>query len=173
MEFIELAKERYSLRKMTNEKIKSEDLNKILEVARLSPTARNRQEQRLLVIDQEEELNRVRECTEYHFNAQTIIVLSYEKLYDDNGIETCDSKKYGLIDIGIVASNMALEATDLGLGSTIVGLFDKDLLRDKLNIPSNYEPILLLPIGYSDNKGPSHLHYDRLPIDSIVKYNKY
>jgi nitroreductase len=173
MEFIKLAQERYSLRKMTNQKIKKGDLNKILEVARLSPTAKNKQEQRILVVDNQEELEKVRECTPCHFNAQTILVLSYEKEFNDEGQETEESQKYGLIDIGIIVSHMALEATDLGLGTTIVGLFNKELLKEKLNIPLNYEPVLLLPIGYSDNKGPSHLHSDRLPLDKTTKYNKY
>ena len=51
MDFLELAKERYSVRKMTDEKIKQEDLNKILEAARLSPTAKNLQRERLLVVN--------------------------------------------------------------------------------------------------------------------------
>ena len=54
MDFLELAKERYSVRKMTAEKIKKEDLNKILEAARLSPTAKNLQRERLLVVNTEE-----------------------------------------------------------------------------------------------------------------------
>ena len=50
MSFLELAKERYSVRKMGLEKIKKEDLDKVLEAARLSPTAKNLQRERLLVI---------------------------------------------------------------------------------------------------------------------------
>ena len=54
----------------------------------------------------------------------------------------------------------------------MVGLFDKEKLIHNLNIPSNYEPVLLLPIGYIDKK-PSHLHNDRLPLSQTVFYNKY
>ena len=74
--------------------------------------------------------------------------------------------------LGIVATHICLEATDLGLGSIMVGLFDKEKLIHNLNIPSNYEPVLLLPIGYIDKK-PSHLHNDRLPLSQTVFYNKY
>ena len=45
MDFLKLAEERYSVRKMKNERVKQEDLNKILEAARLSPTAKNLQRQ--------------------------------------------------------------------------------------------------------------------------------
>ena len=65
MDFLELAKERYSVRKMGEEKIKQEDLNKILEAAKLSPTAKNLQRQRLLVVNTEEGIEKVKKCTKY------------------------------------------------------------------------------------------------------------
>jgi nitroreductase len=170
MDFLELAKERYSVRKMKPEKIKQEDLNKILEAARLSPTAKNLQRERLLVIDTEEGIEKIKQCTSCDFGASTIIVISYEK--DDEQYESENSRKYGLIDTGIVATHMCLEATDLGLGTTMVGLFDRELTKKLFNIPAKYQPELLLPIGYIDRK-PSRLHEDRKPIEELVKYNKY
>lgn len=170
MDFLELAKERYSVRKMTNGKVKQEDLDKILEAARLSPTAKNMQRQRLLVINTEEGIEKIKECTSCDFGASTIIVISYEK--DDALNESEFSRKYGLIDTGIVATHMCLEATNLGLGTTMVGLFDRDLIKEKFNIPAKYQPELLLPIGYIDRK-PSILHTRRKHINEITKYDKY
>ena len=170
MSFLELAKERYSVRKMGLEKIKKEDLDKVLEAARLSPTAKNLQRERLLVIDTEEGIEKIKQCTECDFGASTIIVISYEK--DDEENESEFSRKYGLIDTGIVATHMCLEATNLGLGTTMVGLFDRELTKKLFNIPEKYQPELLLPIGYIDRK-PSILHERRKEIKEIVKYNKY
>ena len=84
MDFLKLAEERYSVRKMTEEKVKQEDLNKILEAARLSPTAKNMQRQRLLVINTEEGIEKIKECTQCDFGASTIIVISYEKDDEQN-----------------------------------------------------------------------------------------
>ena len=170
MNFLELAKERYSVRKMKPEKIKQEELNKILEAARLSPTAKNMQRERLLVINTEEGIEKIKQCTECDFGATTIVVISYEK--DDEQNESEMSRKYGLIDTGIVATHMCLEATDLGLGTTMVGLFDRELTKKLFNIPAKYQPELLLPIGYIDRK-PSILHEKRKPIEELVEYNKY
>ena len=170
MDFLELAKDRYSVRKMTNEKVKQEDLDKILEAARLSPTAKNMQRQRLLVINTEEGIEKIKECTSCDFGASTIIVISYEK--DDEENESEFSRKYGLIDTGIVATHMCLEATNLGLGTTMVGLFDRELTKQKFNIPKNYQPELLLPIGYIDRK-PSILHERRKQIEETVQYDNY
>ncbi len=170
MEFLELAKERYSVRRFTTEKIKQEDLDKILEAARLSPTAKNKQRQRLLVVNTEDGIEKIKQCTKCDFGASTIIVISYEKDNIEN--ESEESKEYGLIDTGIVATHMCLEATDLGLGTTMVGLFDKELTREKFNIPSKYQPVLLLPIGYID-RNPSILHTRRKSIEELAKYNQY
>ena len=93
MDFLELAKERYSVRKMTDEKIKQEDLDRILEAARLAPTAKNMQRQRLLVINTKEGIEKIKECTQCDFGASTIIVISYEK--DDEEKESEFSRKYG------------------------------------------------------------------------------
>ena len=170
MDFLELAKQRYSVRKMKSEKIRQEDLNKILEAARLSPTAKNMQRERLLVINSEEGIEKIKKCTSCDFGATTIIVISYEK--DDEENESEFSRKYGLIDTGIVATHMCLEATDLGLGTTMVGLFDRELTKKLFSIPAKYQPELLLPIGYIDRK-PSILHERRKIIEEIVKYNEY
>ena len=170
MDFLELAKERYSVRKMKSEKIKQEDLNKILEAARLSPTAKNLQRERLLVVNTDEGIEKMKQCTLCDFGATTIIVISYEK--DDEQNESDDSRKYGLIDTGIVATHMCLEATNLGLGTTMVGLFDRELTKKLFNIPEKYQPELLLPIGYIDRK-PSILHERRKSIEELVKYDNY
>ena len=170
MDFLELAKERYSVRKMTPEKIKQEDLDKILEAARLSPTAKNLQRERLLVVNTEDGIEKLKQCTACDFGASTIVIISYEK--DDEQNESEEARKYGLIDTGIVVTHMCLEATALGLGTTMVGLFDRELTKKLFNIPENYQPELLLPIGYIDRK-PSILHEKRKPIEELVKYNEY
>ena len=170
MDFLELAKERYSVRKMKPERVKQEDLNKILEAARISPTAKNMQRERLLVVNTEEGIEKMKQCTLCDFGATTIIIISYEK--DDEQNESEDSKKYGLIDTGIVSTHMCLEATNLGLGTTMVGLFDRELNKKLFNIPSKYQPELLLPIGYIDRK-PSILHERRKAIEELIEYNEY
>ena len=69
MKFLELAEKRYSVRRMGTEKVKQEDLDKILEAARLAPTAKNKQRQRLLVVNTEEGIEKIKECTECDFGA--------------------------------------------------------------------------------------------------------
>ena len=169
--FTDLVKARYSARSMSERKVEKEKLDQILEVARLSPTACNLQRQRLKVVTSKEGIQKLRDCTPCHFKASTIIILSIEEDTKDSAMKGDDWYKFGLIDIGIVAEHMALKATELGIGSPIVGMMDADKVREMFAIPVTEHPVLLLPLGYPDEKGkPCILHASRLPIDDTVTW---
>ena len=63
MNFLELAKERYSCRSFAEKEVEMEKIEKILEAARLAPTAVNYQPQRILILNDKEKLSRLSECT--------------------------------------------------------------------------------------------------------------
>ena len=67
---------------------------------------------------------------------------------------------------------MMLEAADLGLGTTYVGMFDPEKLHAAF--PQQLEglvPIALLPLGYpAEGAHPSRLHSDRKPLEELVTY---
>ena len=75
MDFFELAKERYSCRSFSKKEVEKEKIEKILEVARLAPTARNLQPQRILVLTKKEQLEKLSICTQYGWNAPIIMIL--------------------------------------------------------------------------------------------------
>ena len=66
MDFLELAKERYSVRKFSDKKVEREKLDAILEAGRCAPTAVNYQPQRVLVLESPEALEKLKGCTPYH-----------------------------------------------------------------------------------------------------------
>ena len=59
MEFLELAQKRYSVRSFSQRPVEQEKLEKVLEAGRLAPTATNAQPQRILVLQGQEEMNRL------------------------------------------------------------------------------------------------------------------
>lgn len=63
-----------------------------------------------------------------------------------------------LYDLGLATQNLCLAAHSLGLGSVVVGWFDHDKADKILNTPSGVEVVILLPIGYRNQKGslPKH-----------------
>lgn len=172
MDFLTLAKERYSCRYFSDKKVEQEKINKILEAARLAPTGRNSQSQRILVLTDETELNKLSGCTPYGWNAPLVMIICYDK--NECWHRDIDDFDGGAQDICIVTTHMMLEVTDLGLGSTWVGAFDPFKAREIYNIPENLEVAAILPIGYpSETAHPSRLHNDRKPVEEIAFYNKF
>ena len=90
MNFLELAKSRYSCRSFSNKEVETEKIKKILEAGRVAPTAVNYQPQRILVIQDKEKLDKLSECTRYGWNAPLIMIICYDKniswkrKYDNN-----------------------------------------------------------------------------------------
>lgn len=66
---------------------------------------------------------------------------------------------------------MMLQAADLGLGTTYVGMFDPEKLKAAFPEMAGLEPIALLPMGYpAEGAHPSRLHTDRKPLSELVCY---
>lgn len=79
MNFLDLAKERYSCRSFEEKEIEKEKIEKILEAARVAPTAVNYQPQRILILNDKEKLSRLSECTKMGWNAPLIMIICYDK----------------------------------------------------------------------------------------------
>lgn len=172
MDFLELAKERYSCRSFSTKKVEKEKIEKILESANLAPTARNFQPQRILVLTEKEQLEKIGNCTQYGWNAPVIMILFYDKEVSYKR-DKYDGKEFGDIDISIVTTHMILEAQSLELGTTWVGAFDPVKLIETYEIPENLIPVAILPIGYpSEEAKPSKLHFERNKISDFVYWNK-
>lgn len=172
MKFINLAEERYSLRKFSDKAIEKEKLDLVLKAGQLAPTANNFQPQRILVIQNEPALTKLKECTPYHFNAPMALLICYDK--DISWKRSYDGKDSGDVDSSIVCTQMMLQATELGLGSTWVGHFHPTLIRKEFAIPDNIVPVALLPLGYPAKDATQHpLHSRRKPIEETVFYSDF
>ncbi len=172
MDFLELAKNRYSCRYFSDKEIEQEKIDKILEAARLAPTGRNSQSHKILVLTDKAEREKLSGCTKYGWNAPLIMIICYDK--NESWKRGYDDYDGGTIDASIITTHMMLEVTDLGLGATWVGAFDPVKAREIYNVPENYEIVSILPIGYpSEEAHPSRLHEDRKSIDEFTFYNKF
>ena len=148
-----------------------EKIDKILEAARIAPTAVNYQPQRILVVEDPDNLAKLKECTRYHFHAPLAMILCYDKTVSWKDMH---NRECGEVDVSIVATYMMLKLFDLGLGSTYVGSFDYKELIKQFNIPENYVPVMILPIGYPrEDCVPGPMHDKRKPINAIVSYEEY
>lgn len=172
MEFIKLAEERYSLRQFSDRKIEKEKLDLILEAGRIAPTACNIQPQRILVIESEEALAKIRRCTSNHFNAPVVLLVCFDRSLCWK--RSFDGKSMGDVDASIVTTHMMLQAAELGLGTTWVGYFNPSLVLKEFTLPDNIVPVALLPLGYPAKNATKHpMHSQRNPIEKTVYYNKF
>lgn len=172
MDFLELAKARYSVRKFSDKKVETQKIDLILEAGRVAPTACNFQPQRILVIDKETGLEKLKKCTPYHFDAPLAMLVCYDK--NASWKRKYDDADGGQIDASIVTTHMMLEVTNLGLGTTWVGSFNPQAVREEFALPENIIPIAILPIGYpSDDCEPYSGHFQRLEKEKTVFRNPF
>lgn len=172
MSFNDLAEKRYSVRKFTAQAVEQEKIDYVLRAAQLSPTAVNFQPQRILVIEDRLARAKLRECTDYHFNAPVSFLVCSET--DSAWTRPFDGKNSGEIDCSIVTTQMMLAAADIGLGTTWVMYFDPAKIREAFAIPASLEPVALLVMGYpAEDAVPHPKHADRKPIEETVFYNSF
>ena len=169
MTFTELSAAQYSLRKFAATPVEQEKLDLILEAGRNAPTAHNNQPQRIFVIRTPEALEKANACTAAHFHPPVILVVAYDP--EPAWKREHDGKNHGEIDATIAATQMMLQAADLGLGTTYVGMFEPEKLLAAFPEMEGLVPIAMLPLGYpAENARPSRLHADRKPLEEMVKY---
>lgn len=167
MDFITLAKKRYSVRAYKDKKVEKEKLEAILEVAQIAPTAHNSQPQRIKVVVLDEELLKVDECTSCRFGAPLVFLICYDK--DINWKRSFDGKISGEVDASIITTHMMLAAADLGLGSCWVMYFDPEKTKTLFSLPDNIEPVAFLPVGYAkEDAQPSVSHSKRNAVEQML-----
>lgn len=172
MDFLELAKARCTTRGFTDEKISKMDLDRILSVGLVAPSACNRQPQRIIVVQDPENLSKVQKAYQT-FGSQCVLIVCRDTR--NELIRPFDRKCSGDLDIGIVCDHMLLAARELGIGSVMVGLFDLNIIRREFGIPEYIEPTALLILGYPE-KGflnPERHSVERKPISQTIMYESY
>lgn len=162
MSFLELVKQRASVRKYLDKDIEQADLDIVFEAARLAPTAANRQPVYFKLIPKTD-IEKIKAVTRYAFNAPLWILIVYdqEKSWKNKYV----NEDKGDIDAAIVITHMMLAATDVGLGTCWVGSFDLEKAKQVFDLDAHYMPVALLPIGYVDESvpvNPSHFVRDAI-----------
>lgn len=168
MDFLTLAKTRCSIRAYQERKVEQEKLDKLLEAARVAPSAKNLQPLKVLAVQSPEGLAKVGAAANIYGAPLALVVCA------DHGkawTRPFDGKQSTDIDASIATDHMILQATELGLGSVWICFFKPDVLRQEFALPDGLEPINILAVGYAaEGAGPSERHGSRLPIEQLVEY---
>jgi len=169
MDFSDLSQQRYSARAYKPDPVEDEKLQRVLEAARLAPTAANRQPFQLIVIQtagRQAELKRV-----YHreWFSQAPLVIGVCALPVAAWVRR-DGKNYADVDATIAMDHLILAATDLGLGTCWVAAFDPVAAREVLQLPDGVEPIAFTPLGYPADQPKRK---ERKPLAELVRYEHW
>lgn len=176
--FLQLAASRQSDRSYdVSRTVEPEKLDRILEAARLSPSACNAQPWKFVVVTDSQLAREVGKATaglgmnKFAKDAPVHILVVEESMNITSFLGAKIKDKYfPLIDIGIAAAHITLAAESEGLGSCILGWFDEKEIKKLVGIPMGKRLLLDIVIGYpaKDKRRKS-----RKPKEKVVSYNHY
>ena len=172
MDFSQLISERYSVRNFKQEHLPKAVINKILEASHLAPTGCNFQSHRILVLNTDESIEKLKGCTKCHFGAPTVLLICSNK--DEGWTWRFDGANSAICDANIVTTYMMLAAWNEGVGSCWVMYFNPDAVRKAFELSDNLEPAALLVMGYpSDDAQPIDLHFKYRPMEEVVFWESF
>lgn len=183
MEFKDVIHSRYSYRRYDERPVPREKLTAIVEAAQLAPSGCNLQRWRFIIVDDPDKKAQLAEALtypEYRLNTFTcrvpafIVIVKQRVEIPAASANIIGDTDKGLWDkdIGIAAAYITLAATDMGLGSVILGRFRQEVIREALDIPGDLDIGLVVGVGYpQEPKSGPHSRRDLSEIMGINSYN--
>lgn len=169
MEFIELARKRFSTRAYKSDPVEDWKLQQVLESACLAPTAANRQAFQFIVIHTVDKEAELRQIYNRDWFAKAPLVICACGIPAQAWVRG-DGKNYCDVDLAIVMDHLVMAATDLGLGTCWIGAFDPEATRRLLGLPEGVEPIAFTPLGYPAGEPRPK---KRKPLAELVRYERW
>jgi nitroreductase len=176
---LEIILSRQSDRSYSDKPVEKEKMERIIEAARMAPSACNAQPWKFIVVTDQELLNQLSLAASAKllgmnsFVGQApvqIIVVRENANISARAGAVVKNKDYSLIDIGIASENICLQARAEGLGSCMIGWFDEKKVRKILQIPSSKRVELIITLGYPAKEVREK---KRKTVEEVVSWNRY
>jgi len=161
--------QRKSMRAYKETDVEEDKLKKILEAARLSPSASNRQKWKFIVVKNKETRKKlaIAAFDQSFIGDAPVVIIACGT--DAKTVMLCGQPAY-TVDVSIACAFMILQAYELGLGTCWIGAFKEDEVKKILKIPESVRVVAMTPLGYP-NQPPSQR--SRKSLDQIVCLEKY
>ena len=151
MQTLDVIKKRRSVRSFTDKAVEENKLEKLVEAAIWAPSGGNRQPWNVVIVQPKEDIEQIKAVSPgMPGNPGALIVLCADRI-KAGGNEEAAGSGIAIMDIAIAAQNICLEATELGLGSCMVGSFNPKAVIELLDIPDRFIPELVVSLGYPQN----------------------
>lgn len=170
MDFLTLAKERYSCRKLTDRPVSEEQIRAILEAGLAAPTACNYQPFKIWVMTSDEALAKVKASCRQQFIQPCPVVFVIGGDTSRAWVRDYDGKNFADVDASIIAAHMMLEIQDQGLATTWIGHFDPEKLYELFPDMNGYSLTALFAVGYAAKDAtPAMAHTNCRPENELIR----
>ncbi len=168
MDVFELIRTRRSIRRYREELVERDKIEKILEAARLSPSALNRQPWRFVLVSSQEAIDGINYACNQTWEAPYMVLACADPR--ESWVRE-DGENYWKVDTALAMQNLMLAAWEEGLGTCWVSSFNENDLKAMLGIPEHIRVLAITPLGYpAERKGPVR---DRKPLGEIIHYERW
>ncbi len=164
MTVFETIANRYSVRGYQSTPVEDEKLEKVLEAARLAPTAGNRQGYRVVVVPTQTYREALNKLYSRPWFTEAPYVIGIYAVPGEYAV-TPGGRSFGAVDAAIVFTQILLEAAELGLGTCWVGAFDDQAALELPQIEKSWEAVAFTPLGYFEEKDVKKI---RKPLNDLV-----
>jgi nitroreductase len=155
MNFQALIRARYSARAYKPDPVEPEKLERVLEAARLAPTAANRQPFRVIVVQTKGREDDLKRIYARDWLVQAPVVLCVCAVPAESWVRKSDGWNAAEVDASIAMSHIVLAAAEEGLATCWIAAFDPVAAREALGLPPDIIPSAFTPLGYAaDTGGP-------------------
>ncbi len=165
---LECFKQRYSCRAYKDKPIEEEKLASIIEAAELSPSAKNIQPWKLVIIQDKQKLKKLTGVCKQDFPAKSPLVIAV-CCNNLEHIMACGHPSSLADGFGMTMS-ILLQASAEGLGSCWLGAFNQEKIAELISLPKEYSVLSLITIGYPDDKQEERI---RKSTEEIVVYDNF
>ena len=168
MDVYEAIRARRSVRAYEDKPVEEDKLQRILDAGRLSPSARNRQERKFIVVRDADLRKRIaNDVCEQPWMAKAAVTIAV--------VGTADYTMYcevpaDPVDCAIAIDHMTLAAVAEGLGTCWIGHFDQSSAKELLGVPDECKIIELLTLGYAADAPAAR---SRKSLDDIVCIDRF
>jgi len=158
-DFLELCQRRQSCRNFSSKIVEHEKLVRCSEAGRLTHSACNAQPWSFIVVEAPEKVELVGKfCQQLNQNSYITRAKAFIIILEEHAVLSpvircfIDSQYYAKGDLGAATAYVCLEATEQGLGSCIVGLYDREKICSLLNIPIEKQFGAVIALGYPSDE---------------------
>ncbi len=168
MDVHQAIKIRRSVRNYKAEPVPEEKLKKVLEAARLAPSAHNEQEWKFVVVKNSQKRKQIAEAAGQSFIAEAPLIITAVGLEPEEVLSS-GIPNYA-VDLAIAIDHMTLAAVEEGLGTCWIGAFSQEKVKEALKIPEKCKTVVLLTLGFPTDKPGLK---SRKNLEEIICYENY